>query len=74
VNSHQATESEFTLVPRQPVPKVKLLNIHDVLNIVMYLWNPQNATFFEALAGDSVKVPADNTRINSEENSSDITV
>jgi hypothetical protein len=59
-------KSEFTLVPRQPVPKLKLLNVRDVLNIVRYLQNPQNTTLFEALAHDSVNIAAEDDNRNQE--------
>jgi hypothetical protein len=42
-----------------------------VLNLVRYLQNPQNATFFEALATDSVSEVAEgNAEPDSEDNSS----
>jgi hypothetical protein len=63
--------SELTLVPRQPVPKLKPSKLRDVLNLVRYLQNPQNATFFQALASDSVNEVAEgNAETDSEDNSS----
>jgi hypothetical protein len=54
--------SELTLVPRQPVPKLKPSKLRDVLNLVRYVQNPQNATFFEALASDPVNEVAEATQ------------
>jgi hypothetical protein len=63
--------SELTLAPRQPVPKLKPSKLCDVLNLVRYLQNPENATFFEALASDSVNEVAEgNAETDSEDNSS----
>jgi hypothetical protein len=65
--------SELTLIPRHPVPGLKLSKVHDVLNLVKYLQNPQNALVFEALAADSCNgVVADNIETDSEDNSSGV--
>jgi hypothetical protein len=74
-NSHLVTQrqkvSELTLVPRQPVRKLKPSKLYDVLNLIRYLQNPQNATFFEALASDSVNEVAEGSAdTDSEDNSS----
>jgi hypothetical protein len=74
-NSHLVTQrqkvSELTLVPREPLPKLKPSNLRDVLNLVRYLRNPQNATFFEALASDSINEVAEgNAEPESEDYSS----
>jgi hypothetical protein len=45
----------LNLVPRQPVPKLIPSEMRYVLILVTYLHNPQNATFFVALAGYSVR-------------------
>jgi hypothetical protein len=45
--------SELTLILRQPVPRLKPPNVCDVLNLVKYSENPQNAIFLEALADES---------------------
>jgi hypothetical protein len=45
----------------------------DVSSLVTYLRNPQDATFFEALAGDLVNEVAENNKdTDSEDNSSDL--
>jgi hypothetical protein len=76
-NSHQVTPrhkvSELTLISRHPVPGLKPSKVCDVLNLVKYLQNPQNATFFEALAADSCNgAVADNIETDSEDNSSGV--
>jgi hypothetical protein len=64
---------ELTLIPRPPVPGLKPSKVRDVLHLVKYLQNPQNATFFEALAADSCNgVVADNIETDSEDNSSGV--
>jgi hypothetical protein len=76
-NSHQVTArhkvSDLTLIPRHPVPGLKPSKACDVLDPVQYLQNPQNATFFQALAVDSFNgVVADNIGTDSQDNSSGV--
>lgn len=59
--------------PKVTCPKLKPSEMGDVSSLVTYLRNPQDATFFEALAGDLVNEVAENNKdTDSEDNSSDL--